>query len=90
MDAPTVVSLAHATVGPATYPAGDGHLLTGLPPQKIVLSGRATLAGGETNVVLGFTPDPANQMVLCSYDFSQHPLVGQRMLSAGINPLTGT
>ena len=60
-------------------------LIDAIPAPKVLLAGRATLAGGETNVVLGFTPDPATLMVLCSYDFSQHALNNPGILSAGIN-----
>lgn len=56
MDAPHVVSLAHATIGPAVYPAGSGALLTNLPIPPGPLGGLSTFgAGGTVNVATGGT-----------------------------------
>lgn len=49
---PTVISLANVTTGPATYPAGNGSLLTNVPPPPTLTTSGGTLDGTGTFTVV--------------------------------------
>lgn len=55
--APIVTSLAHATVGPTIYPAGNGSNLYALPAPPTLGAGTGTLdSSGQLIVVLSVVP----------------------------------